>query len=260
MLEKTFFCHAWSNDKHASALALENVLNHIQAKFEITAPELIELADDLRTANELAKAMLYYHAACVVMSRSTTPSGAKLGKRTSCSVGFKHLVDSFIEKKDLAIVFNFILPLMNDLVQAIKSQASLEKEDKAKGLAWTTLFIALCHIRLENWLKVKSKTKEAMSYMTNTFQNRAAGYWVFGACCHYYGRSLFKLGDTETAIQELKKAVLYRNSANDYKTADDKRTKIANTESLLKYVEYQHKTAQGKPAKTSSKATVQAKK
>ena len=237
VLENTFFCHVRTNDKHSSLLFLENILNHIEGKFKITGSELISLAHSLRSDNEALKSLLYYQAASVLISRSTAEATRKMKGILSCILGLKRLVDIFVDTKKLSVVFNYILPLMNDLIQIIKSQNGADKDDKAKTLAWTTLFVALCHIRLDNWLEVQNKTKEAMGYMIDAFQNLAPRHWVFGACSDYYGRSFHKLGDNETAVEVLKKAVAYRKSAEDYKTADDKRTKIAMTSSILKSVQ-----------------------
>jgi len=258
VLEKMFFCHAWSNNKHSAALALEAVLTHIQERYKmVTAPELIALATHLRTENESAKAILYYQAATILISRSSKDPNLKIGRTKSCCLGFKYLVDTLVVNKDLEIVLNYIVPLMNDLIQSIKIQSNADQVEKTKALAWTTFFVALCHIALGNWLEVKLKMKEAMNYMTKHFQNRAPSHWVYGASSHYYGLSIFKLGDNETAIQELKRTLSYRNSADDYMSAEYKRKQIEMTETLLKTVEANcsKKAKQGKvAAKTKTPA------
>ena len=236
LMEKMFFCHVWSNDKHSASLALENIINHIKVCFKVTPEELMSLADTLRTEKELSKALLYFQATAVLIFRQPTSDkhNYKISKIHSCVLGLERLAVEFIEKQKTTIVMDHILPEMRNLVQVIKSQQiDADKDIKARLSAWGNFFVAFCDLKLENWGSVKSRTKEGMKIMTDFYKDQAPKFWVFGVCSHYYGLACFKLQDFAGAVEELTKALTYRKLADDYQSAQDKTQKIQYTASLL---------------------------
>ena len=233
-LENIFLCYVGNEDKHSAALALENVIQHVENVFSPTPYVLYEIAQSLRVEKQHYKAMLYYHASVVLSCRRSTDPFRKITRLKMGILGLKYLSDEFVSKSNTVIVTNHIVPLMKKWIQLIRNQMSVKIDDKAKALTWSLVFLSLTQLGLKNWIDVKSVTEEGKKCMLEAFECRAPRYWVYGVCSHYRGKACYYLGNYKEAVEELSKSLTYRQSAEDYRSAEDKRQKVEMTRALLK--------------------------
>jgi len=74
---------------------------------------------------------------------------------------------------------------------------------------------------------VKKLIEEALQQLRDGLEKTAARYWVFGVCPHQLAFAHYNAGDYSTSTEMFSDAVEARIKAEDYRSAEDRKSSIA---------------------------------